>query len=80
MINCMFPEVSIEVSKPEGNAYCIIAIICNKLQQIGWNEEQINQVKNDLMKGGYIHLLHVAKKYITITDVNGFYDYEFEED
>ena len=76
--NVMFPEISIEVSGPEGNAYCIVAIISNNLKSIGWSQSDIDDVVAEMTKGDYIHLLHVAKKFIILNDIRGLYSDEFE--
>ena len=69
MINkCLFPSITIDISGPQGNAYCIMGIIRNLLIQIDYTKEQIDEVITDMKSSDYEHLLDVARKYVIIKD------------
>ncbi len=64
--NCLFPTITIDVTGPQGNAYCIMGIICNLLKEIGYTKEQINDIVADMTSSDYEHLINVARKYVVI--------------
>ena len=66
--SCMFPCITIDINGPQGNAYCIMGIIRNLLNQIDYTKEQIDEVISDMKSSDYEHLLDVARKYVIIKD------------
>lgn len=66
MSNPLFSNVVIDISGPQGNAYCILGTIYQVLHNAGYSKEEIDKIQKDMTSSNYEHLVDVAAKYITI--------------
>lgn len=68
MCESMFPNIKIDVCSSQGNAFYIIGIINNILEQIGYKKGERDEVIKDMMSSDYSHLCKIAKKYIVLVN------------
>jgi hypothetical protein len=53
---------AIDLNGPEGNAYYLMALWKQKVQDAGWSPEEIKEVLNKAMSSDYEHLLKTLKE------------------
>lgn len=52
----------IDLKGPEGNAFALMGLAKNYLQQMGWSKEEIKEYLNEMMKGDYNNLLEMFQE------------------
>jgi hypothetical protein len=52
--------IQIDLSGPQGNAFCVMGTVQSVLQQIGKSKDEIKVVMDDMQSGDYEHLKQVA--------------------
>ncbi|MFN2491147.1 MAG: hypothetical protein ABR529_15745 [Actinomycetota bacterium] len=68
----MFPEVVVDISGPDGNAFAIMGVVRRALKDAHRRHEacdqEVDDVLRDMLAEDYDHLLDVAKRYVTIVN------------
>ena len=52
----------IDLKGPEGNAFALMGLAKNYLQQMGWSKEEIKEFLDEMKSGDYNHLLDMFKE------------------
>lgn len=52
-------EIVIDISGPEGNAFCLMGYASQYAKQLSYSQEQISELMADMKSGDYEHLLEV---------------------
>ena len=52
----------IDLKGPEGNAFALMGLAKNYLQQMGWSKEEIKEYLNEMMEGDYNNLLEMFQE------------------
>lgn len=61
-----YPEIEVQLTGRDGNAFAIIAAVTAALKRAGISESEIDGVSQDMMSGDYDHLLQVAMRTVTV--------------
>ena len=54
---------TIDLSGPDGNAYALLAYAESIGRQLGFSNEKIKEIKQDMKSSNYEHLLSVFRKH-----------------
>lgn len=57
------PKPILDLRGPEGNAFVVLGYARQYGRQMGWEEEEINNVIKDMQSGDYEHLITVFDKH-----------------
>lgn len=52
-------EIVIDITGPEGNAFCLMGYAKQYAKQLSYSQEQIGELMEDMRSGDYEHLLEV---------------------
>lgn len=56
-------KITIDLTGPEGNAFCVLGIITRLMKTLGYSKPQIDAVMQQLTSGDYEHLIATADKH-----------------
>lgn len=62
-----FPNVSVELTGTDGNAFSIMGRVSGALRDAGASQEDIEEYRNDAMSGDYDNLLVVTMRTVDVT-------------
>lgn len=54
---------SIDIDGPQGNAYVLMGYASRFGKQLGWDEEEVDAVLEDMRSGNYRHLVEVFDRH-----------------
>lgn len=60
------PEVSVQLTGTDGNAFAIIGTVRRALQRAGVSQEEIKLFSDDAMSGDYDHVLQTCMKWVDV--------------
>ena len=66
MTNPLYPEVEVQLSGEDGNAFVIASRVSLSLKSAGYGVAA-NEFFKEALEGDYDHLLQTVLKYITVT-------------
>lgn len=61
-----FPEVEVQLSGEDGNAFAVMAQVTNAMRDAGIPNEDINEYLDEVMAGDYDHLLQVTMRTVEV--------------
>ena len=61
-----YPEIVVELSEQDGNAFTILGAVKKALKQNNISQDEINQFFTEATAGDYDHLLQTAMKWVTV--------------
>ena len=50
----------VKLTGTDGNAFAVMGAVSKAMRKVGWSEEEMRDVMNEMMSGDYDHLLSVA--------------------
>lgn len=67
MSDCKYPNVKVQLSNMDGNAYVIIGAVRKALRRAGVPDVEIDQFSNEAKSGDYDHLLQTAMAWVNVS-------------
>ena len=61
------PEVQVQLSGEDGNAFFIIGRVCKALREAGADQAEINHFSEEAMSGDYDHLLRTCMEWVEVS-------------
>lgn len=61
-----YPEIEVQLSGEDGNAFFIIAAIRKELRRGGVSSEEVKKFSTEAMSGDYDNVLLTAQKWVTV--------------
>ena len=61
-----YPEVEVELTGEDGNAFNIMGKVCKALRDYGCPSGEIEQYLSEAMAGDYDHLLQTTMKWVNV--------------
>ncbi len=61
-----FPDVQVQLTGTDGNAFAIIGRVSRALKRAGHPESAVKEFQDEAMSGDYDHLLQTAMKYVDV--------------
>ena len=61
-----YPEVSVQLTGEDGNAFFIIARVRHALKNAGVSTDEIDQFVDEAMSGDYSNVLRTAMKWVDV--------------
>jgi len=62
-----FPEIEVELSGKDGNAFGVLAEVRKALRRGGVSAEQIEEFESEATSGDYDHLLQTAMAWVVVS-------------
>ena len=62
-----YPEVEVQLSGEDGNAYAIMGAVAKALKRHGVSKEEIDQYHQESMSGDYDNLLVTAMRWVSVS-------------
>lgn len=66
MNDIKYPDVEVQLTGEDGNAFFIISRVRGKLRSAGVNKEELEEFTNDAMNGDYDHMLQTCMRWVTV--------------
>lgn len=66
----LFPDVRVQLTGQDGNAFFIIGRVTKAARAAKVPKDSIDDYINEAMSGDYDHLLQVTMKYFTVNDLD----------
>lgn len=67
MSTIKYPDVHVQLTGQDGNAFAIMGAVKQALRKNGVSAEEIAAYMEDSMSGDYDHLLQVAMKWVDVS-------------
>lgn len=61
-----YPEVEVQLSGEDGNAFAIMGRVAGALKKAGVPKEEVAEYMKDSMSGDYNHLLQTAMRWVSV--------------
>jgi hypothetical protein len=62
-----YPDIEVQLSGEDGNAYFILGRVQRALRKGGVNQGEIDAFMSESSNGSYNHLLQTCMKWVTVT-------------
>lgn len=62
-----YPNVKVQLSEQDGNAFSIIGRVCRALRKSGVSDAEVQEFTNEATSGDYDHLLQTAMKWVDVS-------------
>lgn len=62
----LFPEIEVQLSGEDGNAFFIMARVTRAMRRAGVPREKMDQFTAEAKAGDYDHLLRTCMKWVTV--------------
>lgn len=62
----LYPDVEVQLSGEDGNAFILMAAVCGALRRAGY-PEAVNEFRMEATSGDYDHLLQTCMRYVNVT-------------
>lgn len=66
-MNTKYPEITVQLSGQDGNAFAIMSAVKSALKRYGVEKAEIDQYLAESMAGDYDNLLRVAMKWVSVS-------------
>jgi hypothetical protein len=66
-VEVKYPEVEVELTGHDGNAFAIMARVKRELRRAGVSREEIDEFLAECTSGDYDHLLQTCMKWVTVS-------------
>lgn len=67
MSDIKYPEVEVQLTGEDGNAFTIMGAVSKALRRAGVDAEEIKKYTEESMSGDYDHLLRTAMSWVSVT-------------
>lgn len=67
MQDIKYPEVEVQLTGADGNAYAIMGAVASALRRHGVSDEEIKKYQDESMSGDYNNLLVTAMKWVEVS-------------
>jgi hypothetical protein len=67
MAEVKYPDVHVQLTGQDGNAYAIMGAVGKALRRAGASAEEIKQYQDESMSGDYDNLLRVAMAWVNVS-------------
>ena len=67
MSDVKYPNVEVQLSGEDGNAFAIMGAVQKALRRAGVDAEEIAKYKEESMSGDYDNLLQTAMRWVNVT-------------
>lgn len=64
-MNVKYPEVEVQLSGEDGNAFFIISRVSRALRHGGVDSDEVERFRTDAMSGNYDHVLQTVMAWVT---------------
>jgi hypothetical protein len=61
-----YPEVEVQLTGQDGNAFAIMGRVAGALKKAGVPKEEVGEYMKESMSGDYNHLLQTAMKWVAV--------------
>ena len=61
-----YPEVEVELTGQDGNAFAIMGRVAGALKKAGVPKEEVAEYMKESMSGDYNHLLQTAMRWVSV--------------
>jgi hypothetical protein len=61
-----YPEVEVQLTGHDGNAFAIMGRVAGALKKAGVPKEEVGEYMKESMSGDYNHLLQTAMKWVAV--------------
>lgn len=65
-INIKYPQITVQLSGEDGNAFSILGRVQKALRRGGVPQDEIKQYLDDAMSGDYDHLLQTTMRWVEV--------------
>lgn len=65
-MNPKYPNIEVQLTGQDGNAFFIIARVNKALKEAGVSKEEIDDFMEDAMSGDYDHVLQTVMKWVNV--------------
>ena len=62
-----FPEIEVQISGEDGNAYAIMGEVKRAMERAGCSKEDVAEYMSESQSGDYNHLLQTAMETVTVS-------------
>lgn len=66
MADVKYPEIEVQLSGRDGNAFMIIGRVAKELRQAGVSAEEIKEFQDEATSGDYDHVLQTAMAWVDV--------------
>lgn len=66
MSNIKYPDVEVQLSGEDGNAYAIMGRVAGALRRNGVSDKEIKEYREESMSGDYENLIATAARWVTV--------------
>ena len=66
MTEIKYPEIEVQLSGEDGNAYAIMSAVSKALRRSGVDKLEVDEYVTESMSGDYDNLLRVAMKWVSV--------------
>lgn len=67
MIDVKYPDVHVQLTGTDGNAFAIMGAVQSALRRAGVPAEEIAKYQEESMSGDYDHLLQTAMRWVDVS-------------
>ncbi len=61
-----YPEIEVQLTGQDGNAFAIMGRVAGALKKAGVPKEEVGEYMKESMSGDYNHLLQTAMKWVAV--------------
>lgn len=66
MDNCKYPDISVELTGQDGNAFAIIGRATVAMRRAKCTQEQISEFQTEATQGDYDHVIQTCMEYFNV--------------
>jgi hypothetical protein len=66
-VNIRHPEVTVQLTGEDGNAFMTLGLVCRALQEAGVTDEEVSQLFAEATSGDYDHLLRTVMGWVDVS-------------
>lgn len=67
MFEVKYPEVEVELTGSDGNAYMVLGLVRKALRRAGVSTEEVEEYTTEATSGDYDHLLQTTMKTVSVS-------------
>lgn len=65
-LDCRHPEVEVQLTGGDGNAFAVLGAVRSALRQAGVPKAELDEFMAEAMSGDYDHLLTTATRWVSV--------------
>lgn len=67
MAEVKYPDVEVQLSGSDGNAFAVIAKVSRAMREGGCTSEEVDEFRKEAMSDDYDHLLQTAMRFVEVS-------------